>query len=272
MSGEYLPIWREDRKALDSRRVGAVIVDGLVLAPTLIALNIFFDGLTAGALLVYIALELGYFHLMESATGQTIGKRLFDLRVVRKDDAGPASAASISARTVLRLVDGLPGLYLVGALTMILSGKRRQRLGDLAAGTVVTRASARPYTPARRSPLQTGYPAIWLAAAVAAVLVVGHGGDPGLASLDRFCERAAAAETALGPSPAAADLLRVRAGFLTQLAGTPATTKKELAAGTELVRDRLVELSMLRNGDVGGAAQLAAEHHSELADMGLKHC
>jgi uncharacterized RDD family membrane protein YckC len=130
--GVYVPIWQEDRKKLDSRRVGAIVVDGLVLAPILIPLDIFFDGLTAGAWLVYIALELGYFHVMESIDGQTLGKKLFDLRVVRREDAGPASAKAISGRTVLRLIDGFPGFYLVGALSMLLSDKRRQRLGDLA--------------------------------------------------------------------------------------------------------------------------------------------
>ena len=40
-------------------------------------------------------------------------------------------------RTVLRLVDGL-GVYLVGLIAMLATGERRQRLGDLAAGTIVT--------------------------------------------------------------------------------------------------------------------------------------
>src|SRR4051794_19189217 len=177
----YLPIWEEDRKKLDSRRVGAIFVDGVLTAVLLIPLNIFFEGLTAGAWLVYVALQLGYFHVMESIDGQTLGKKLFDLRVVRREDAGPASAKAISARTVLRLIDGFPGFYLVGALSMLLSDKRRQRLGDLAAGTVVTRASARPYTRARRSRLQAVYPAIWLGAALLVVVGVGHRGDPGLA-------------------------------------------------------------------------------------------
>jgi hypothetical protein len=43
----------------------------------------------------------------------------------------------IAVRSVLRLVDGL-GLYLVGLITMLASGERRQRLGDMAAKTIVT--------------------------------------------------------------------------------------------------------------------------------------
>jgi uncharacterized RDD family membrane protein YckC len=252
--------------------VGAVIVDGLVLAPVLVALNVFFDGLTAGAWLVYIALELGYFHVMESATGQTLGKRLFDLRVVRKEDAGPASAKAISGRTVLRLIDALPGFYLVGVLTMILSGKRRQRLGDLAVGTIVTRASARPYTPARRSALQSAYPAVWLAAAVAVVLLVGHKGDPGLAHLDAMCKQATTAEAKLGAAANADQMLSVRMALLNQMLGTQPTSKKELAAGTELIRDKTTEIELLRAGQPEAARSMARNHHQELADLGLQHC
>jgi uncharacterized RDD family membrane protein YckC len=268
----YVPIWQEDRKKLDGRRVGAVLVDGLVVAPVLIVLNVFFDGLTAGAFLVYVALQLGYFHVMESIDGQTLGKKLFDLRVVRRDDAGPASAKAISARTVLRLIDGIPGMYLVGALTMLLSDKRRQRLGDLAAGTVVTRASTRPYTRARRSRLQTAYPAIWLGAALLVVVSVGHGGDPGLAELDGICQQTAAAEAKLGSNAATEDLFRLRLALVNRLYGMQAQSQKEMDAGNQLIRDKLIELQVLRSGQPAAAAQLAASHHKELADRGLKHC
>ncbi|MFL5847138.1 MAG: RDD family protein [Solirubrobacteraceae bacterium] len=265
-------MWQEDRKKLDSRRVGAVIVDGLITAALLIPLNVFFDGLTPGAWLVYLALQLGYFHVLESINGQTLGKRLFDLRVVRKDDAGPASAKAISARTVLRLIDILPGAYLVGVLSMLLSDKRRQRLGDLAAGTVVTRASARPYTSARHSALQTVYPSIWLGAALAVVLAVGHGGDPGLAALDRICEQATHAEAALGPAAAPQDVFRLRLALVNQLYGLQAQSKKELAVGNELIRDKMIELQLLRAGQPEAAATMARNHHQELADRGVKHC
>jgi uncharacterized RDD family membrane protein YckC len=270
--GVYVPIWQEDRKKLDSRRVGAIVVDGLVLAPILIPLDIFFDGLTAGAWLVYIALELGYFHVMESIDGQTLGKKLFDLRVVRREDAGPASAKAISGRTVLRLIDGFPGFYLVGALSMLLSDKRRQRLGDLAVGTVVTRASARPYTRARRSRLQAGYPAIWLAAALLVVVAVGHRGDPGLAALDALCEQTTQAEAKLGSSAAAADVFRLRLALVNQLYGVQATSKKQLELGNELLKDKVMELQLLRAGQPDAAATLARNHHAELADRGLQHC
>jgi uncharacterized RDD family membrane protein YckC len=268
----YVPIWEEDRKPLDSRRVGAVVIDGLIVTPILIPLDVFFDGLTAGAVLVFVALQLGYFHVMESIDGQTLGKKLFDLRVVRREDAGPASAKAISARTVLRLIDGLPGLCLVGVLTMLLSDKRRQRLGDLAAGTVVTRASTRPYTRARLSPLKTAYPAIWLAAALLVVVGVGYKGDTGLAQLDQICKQTAAAEAKLGPNARAEDLFRLRMALVNRLYGMQPESKKELDAGNALIRGKLTELQLLRAGDAATASQLAQSHHRELADRGLDHC
>lgn len=69
--------------------------------------------------------------------GQTIGKRLFGLRVV--DIHGlRLRLPQIVLRNLLRVVDMLPLLYLVGGITAIFS-RNSQRLGDMAATTVVTR-------------------------------------------------------------------------------------------------------------------------------------
>src|SRR6266567_6126428 len=95
-------------------------------------------------LALYLAMLLLYFFILETRTGQTAGKRLLGLRVTGADASRP-SAAAIAARTLLRLVDWLPLLYLTGFITILATGARRQRLGDLAAGTTVTIA-----LPARR--------------------------------------------------------------------------------------------------------------------------
>jgi uncharacterized RDD family membrane protein YckC len=92
-----------------------------------------------GNFTLYLALVLLYFFAMEATTGQTIGKRLLGLRVLRADGTRP-SAAAIAARTLLRIIDWLPLLYLTGCITMLATGQRRQRLGDLAARTAVARA------------------------------------------------------------------------------------------------------------------------------------
>jgi uncharacterized RDD family membrane protein YckC len=70
-------------------------------------------------------------------SGRTPGKRLNGLRVVR-EDGSPVTFATSAVRNVLRLVDIQPGLYLVG-MASILIARRNQRLGDLAAGTLVVR-------------------------------------------------------------------------------------------------------------------------------------
>lgn len=88
-------------------------------------------------LVLYLAALLLYYFTLEAATGQTVGKRLLGLRVLRADGGRP-SAAAIAVRTLLRLIDWLPFLYLIGFITTLATGARPRRLGDLAAGTDVT--------------------------------------------------------------------------------------------------------------------------------------
>ena len=78
----------------------------------------------------------GYFALFEAYWhGQTPGKRVMKLRVI-KDSGRQITFFEALARNLMRVVDYLPGLYLVGVITM-LCNKRNQRLGDLVAGTMV---------------------------------------------------------------------------------------------------------------------------------------
>jgi uncharacterized RDD family membrane protein YckC len=78
----------------------------------------------------------GYFALFEAYWhGQTPGKRVMKLRVI-KDSGRQITLFEALARNLLRVVDWMPSLYLVGVITM-LCNKRNQRLGDLAAGTMV---------------------------------------------------------------------------------------------------------------------------------------
>jgi uncharacterized RDD family membrane protein YckC len=71
------------------------------------------------------------------AAGRTPGKRLNGLRVVRLDGS-PVTFFTSAVRNVLRLVDILPGMYLVGIATILVT-RQNQRLGDVAAGTLVVR-------------------------------------------------------------------------------------------------------------------------------------
>lgn len=89
-------------------------------------------------LVVYFVLTTGYPMFCEWRwRGQTVGKRLFRLRVM-DIEARQLTAAQITIRNLVRLVDMLPLAYLVGALSSTFS-RRGQRLGDIAAGTVVVR-------------------------------------------------------------------------------------------------------------------------------------
>jgi uncharacterized RDD family membrane protein YckC len=69
--------------------------------------------------------------------GQTVGKRMLRLRVV--DIEGMRLQPSqVVVRNLLRFVDSLPLFYVVGGITCLFS-RHAQRLGDLAANTVVIR-------------------------------------------------------------------------------------------------------------------------------------
>lgn len=88
--------------------------------------------------LVYFVLSTAYGIVLEIWwNGQTLGKRLLSLRVMDRH-ARPATATQIVVRNLLRPVDSIPLFYLAGAIACWLT-RHRQRLGDLAAGTVVVR-------------------------------------------------------------------------------------------------------------------------------------
>jgi uncharacterized RDD family membrane protein YckC len=93
----------------------------------------------------YLALTFLYYVLQESVFASTIGKHLLRLRVVG-NGGDPASIQEALIRNLLRLVDWLPLLYLLGALTIAISSKK-QRLGDIVAGTVVTLVAERDINP-----------------------------------------------------------------------------------------------------------------------------
>ncbi len=93
--------------------------------------------LWAALYLVFFVIYWGYYVLAEMLTnGQSPGKRAMKIRVV-KQDGGPITFLDVAIRNLLRVVDGMPGVaYAVAGLVMFFT-KRTQRLGDLAAGTVV---------------------------------------------------------------------------------------------------------------------------------------
>lgn len=101
-------------------------------------------------LVALFLLQFAYPVLFETlGSGRTPGKRWTGLRVV-KVGGGPVTFMPSAIRNILRLVDGIPGFYLVGTIA-VLATERNQRLGDLAASTVVVRertGGRRPKQPA----------------------------------------------------------------------------------------------------------------------------
>jgi uncharacterized RDD family membrane protein YckC len=99
--------------------------------------------------------------------GRTPGKRALGLRVVMADGR-PVGLRASAVRNLLRLVEGLPLSY-VPAIISILVTRSNQRLGDLAAGTVVLHeAGARAQAPAERSRPVPAYTESWDVSAVTA--------------------------------------------------------------------------------------------------------
>jgi uncharacterized RDD family membrane protein YckC len=99
-------------------------------------LNLMSKWLLAGFIALNFCLIWGYFALFEAFWhGQTPGKHIMKLRVI-KDSGRQITLFEALTRNLLRLIDYLPSLYLVGVITMLCT-KRNQRLGDLAAGTLV---------------------------------------------------------------------------------------------------------------------------------------
>lgn len=88
--------------------------------------------------LINFAIWWGYYMLFEWLWhGQTIGKRIAKIRVVRVDGA-PVSFTPVAVRNLVRIVDFLPFSYAVGVITMFCNAQSR-RLGDFAAGTLVVK-------------------------------------------------------------------------------------------------------------------------------------
>jgi uncharacterized RDD family membrane protein YckC len=119
--------------------VDILVLWGMILV-TFFSANWFFAAMPdfAGGLMMIalLVMPVGYGVTLEWFwRGQTIGKRLFRLRVMDADGLR-LQFHQVLMRNLVRFVDMLPGFYLVGGLACLISGKA-QRLGDLAASTIV---------------------------------------------------------------------------------------------------------------------------------------
>jgi uncharacterized RDD family membrane protein YckC len=96
------------------------------------------DFAAALGILLYFSVTIFYSIILEWWwRGQTIGKRVLRLRVVDAEGMR-LELNQIVIRNLLRMVDLLPAFYASGGMAAFLS-RKAQRLGDLAANTVVIR-------------------------------------------------------------------------------------------------------------------------------------
>lgn len=110
----------------------------LLLLPEGLSIFTFLPRTLGPALAIFVgfAIYWGYFAVFEIIwRGQTPGKRIAGIRVI-KHSGRPINAFEAIGRNLMRAVDGMPGVYGVGLVCMMLN-KESRRLGDFVAGTVV---------------------------------------------------------------------------------------------------------------------------------------
>ena len=129
-------------KPVVGKRVGAAFLDLVPLSLLAAALSerAERDGrqtftLSGVRLLLMIVAFVSYYLVAELLTGTTPGKRIVGLAVAGASGRA-ADSRELVTRNVLRLVDGLPFLYLVGFIVMLAS-PGNQRVGDRVAETYV---------------------------------------------------------------------------------------------------------------------------------------
>lgn len=122
-------------------RIGAMLLDGLFIVAYLSLLmylsGVFYSFDTISFIfLVYIPIW-GYFFIFETLTGgKTPGKMILRIRVT-KADGSPPGILSYFLRWILKPIDMT---FFIGVL-FYLATKKHQRIGDLAAGTIVVKES-----------------------------------------------------------------------------------------------------------------------------------
>lgn len=134
------------------RRLVAGIVDGLIvyavtwlLTAPVLGFRTMYEGSLARqtvANLVAGVVAFLYYVLQHGRWGQTLGKRVMSLRVVRADDAGPISYGQAAWRLLFAYLVSLATCGVGGLIDVawILWDRRRQALHDKVARTVVVQA------------------------------------------------------------------------------------------------------------------------------------
>lgn len=140
------------RLAGPARRALALLLDlivcyGVLFLVGLVVVLCFYGDATSGdvksagqaasglILLLLFAIQWIYFVVLEATRGQSLGKKWTNVRVLAQNGR-PIGWRAAAIRNLLRAADALPTGYVVGLVSMAMTS-RFQRLGDLAAGTIV---------------------------------------------------------------------------------------------------------------------------------------
>ena len=121
----------------------ALLIDSIILAlligavGSILGFSVFSENAGSGFGILAFIIFLAYFTYLEGSRGQTIGKMIVKIKVVR-EDGGKIDVTQAFTRTILRIIDGLLA-YLIGAI-LIWRSDKKQRLGDNIAKTVVVKA------------------------------------------------------------------------------------------------------------------------------------
>jgi uncharacterized RDD family membrane protein YckC len=138
--------------ATEGERIVAVIIDMIIVfifslvifIPLAFIVGFFsllgpFAFFFGPAILLTFLLWLLYFTYFESTSGQTLGKQIMNIRVVDESTLQRLDFGRSLVRNILRIIDWLPLFYLIGFL-LIATNEKKQRLGDLAARSIVVKA------------------------------------------------------------------------------------------------------------------------------------
>jgi uncharacterized RDD family membrane protein YckC len=92
-------------------------------------------------ILLDVVIAFLYFTIFEGHYGQTVGKMIVKIKVVKQADKSSISYLEAAVRTILRIIDLIPFFvpYLLAAV-LVWSSEKKQRLGDRVAQTVVVQS------------------------------------------------------------------------------------------------------------------------------------
>ncbi|OLE79731.1 MAG: hypothetical protein AUG06_07135 [Actinobacteria bacterium 13_1_20CM_2_65_11] len=151
-------------------RFRALLIDLVVFSIVLSLVNWVYAGTQAVGWASLCLLWMVYYVVPESLYGASLGKMLLGLCVVRVDGR-PLGVGSIVTRNILRFVDVLPGAYLIGGLSVLLT-ENSQRIGDKWAGTTIVRRDHVDDPRATRHPPRRANRAIGAALMLAIVFTI----------------------------------------------------------------------------------------------------